>query len=190
MPHFLEQHRAAVTAATISVQCLGVCCKPNAGHRAFESAFRAMRQLDREVALGQAPNKTLKILRELVVARIGDELVEITGNRPDVFGDAPFVVVEDADEFLRRVTDVVHRLEGMPLVSAASPKMQTTFSFVPRLSRAAAMPSAADSAVPAWPAPKQSCSPLGAQGEAVQAVRLPDGAEAIFPAGQILWTYT
>ena len=41
----------------------------------------------------------------------------------------------------------------IPLVSAASPKMQTTFSSVPLLSRAAAMPSAADSAVPAWPAP-------------------------------------
>ena len=41
----------------------------------------------------------------------------------------------------------------MPFVSAASPKMQTTFSSVPFLSRAAAMPSAAESAVPAWPAP-------------------------------------
>ena len=37
----------------------------------------------------------------------------------------------------------------MPFVSAASPKMQTTFSSEPRLSRAAAMPSAAESAVPA-----------------------------------------
>ena len=41
----------------------------------------------------------------------------------------------------------------MPLVSAASPKTQTTFSSLPRWSRAAAMPSAADNAVPAWPAP-------------------------------------
>ena len=37
----------------------------------------------------------------------------------------------------------------MPFVNAASPKMQTMFSSVPFLSRAAAMPSAAESAVPA-----------------------------------------
>jgi len=41
----------------------------------------------------------------------------------------------------------------MPLVSAASPKMQTTCSSLPRWSRAAHMPRAADKAVPAWPAP-------------------------------------
>ena len=46
----------------------------------------------------------------------------------------------------------------MPLVSAASPKTQTTFSSLPSRSRAAAMPSAADMAVPACPAPKLSCS--------------------------------
>ena len=45
-----------------------------------------------------------------------------------------------------------------PFVKAASPKMQTTFSSVPLRSRADAMPNAADKAVPAWPAPKQSCS--------------------------------
>jgi hypothetical protein len=41
----------------------------------------------------------------------------------------------------------------MPFVSAASPKIATTCSSPPRLSRAAAMPSAAESAVPAWAAP-------------------------------------
>ena len=74
----------------------------------------------------------------------------------------------------------------MPLVSAASPKMQTTFSSVPRLSRAAAMPSAADSAVPAWPAPKQSCGLSVRKREAVQAVGLADGVKAILAAGENL----
>ena len=52
---------------------------------------------------GRRRTKLSKSFDKLVVARIGDELVEIAGNRADVFGDAPFVVVEDADEFFRRV---------------------------------------------------------------------------------------
>jgi len=38
--------------------------------------------------------------------------VKVAGNRADVFCDAPLVVVEDADEFFRRMRDVVHRFEG------------------------------------------------------------------------------
>src|SRR5207248_4883396 len=34
------------------------------------------------------------------------------GDRPDILGNAPFVVVQNADEALRRVRDVVERLEG------------------------------------------------------------------------------
>jgi len=51
------------------------------------------------------------------------------------------------------VRDVVERLEGNAVGNAASPKMATTCSLLPRLSRATAMPSAADNAVPAWAAP-------------------------------------
>ncbi len=45
-----------------------------------------------------------------------------------------------------------------PQVSAPSPTMATTLWSSPRRSRAVAMPSAADIAVPAWPAPNWSCS--------------------------------
>ena len=43
-----------------------------------------------------------------------------------------------------------------PHVKAASPQSATTCSFVPRLSRATAIPRAADRAVPACPAPYES----------------------------------
>ena len=45
-----------------------------------------------------------------------------------------------------------------PQVSAPSPTMATTLLSPPRRSRAMAMPSAADMAVPAWPAPNWSCA--------------------------------
>ena len=40
-----------------------------------------------------------------------DEFVEIIRNGADVFGDAPFVIVENADEPLGGVTDVIERFE-------------------------------------------------------------------------------
>ena len=45
-----------------------------------------------------------------------------------------------------------------PQVSAPSPTTATTLCCSPFRSRAVAIPSAADIAVPAWPAPKWSCS--------------------------------
>jgi hypothetical protein len=44
-----------------------------------------------------------------------------------------------------------------PQVRAPSPTTATTLKCSPERSRAVAMPSAADMAVPAWPAPKWSC---------------------------------
>ena len=40
-----------------------------------------------------------------------DEAAEVIGNGTDIFGNAPFVVVEDADELFGRVPDIVERLE-------------------------------------------------------------------------------
>ena len=62
--------------------------------------------------LGQAFHQALEVLLKLVVTGIGDELVEMGGNGADVFGDAPFVVVEDADETFGGVANVVESLKG------------------------------------------------------------------------------
>ena len=142
--------------------------------------------LQRQFALGQAAHEIFKILRQLVVARIGDELVEVAGNRADVLGDAPFVVVEDADESLRRVADVVHRLEGNAVgqrrVAENADDVFVRAAFVARRRHAQrggkrrARVARAVAIVLAF----------GAQREAVQAVRLADGAEAVLAAGQKL----
>ena len=47
---------------------------------------------------------------QLEVGRVGRDLVEVMGDGADVFGDAPFVVVEDDDEPLGGIGDVVERL--------------------------------------------------------------------------------
>ena len=70
-----------------------------------------MRELQREFALRQFADEIFEIFRELIVARIRDELVQVTGDRADIFRDAPFIVVENADEFFCRVRDVVHRFK-------------------------------------------------------------------------------
>src|SRR5689334_10677080 len=40
-----------------------------------------------------------------------DQLIEVAGNRADVFGDAPFVVIENADETFGGVGDVIQRFK-------------------------------------------------------------------------------
>lgn len=54
-------------------------------------------------------------------------------------------------------TTLLRASRVMPQVKAASPQTATTCSCEPRRSRAVAMPSAAESAVPACPAPNESC---------------------------------
>jgi chemotaxis protein histidine kinase CheA len=53
----------------------------------------------------------LQVAGDLVVARIGDQLVEVGRDGADVLGDGPLVIVEDADKLFRRVRDVIKRLE-------------------------------------------------------------------------------
>ena len=43
---------------------------------------------------------------------MSDEFVQIIGDRADVLGDAPLIVVQDADKLLRRLRNIVERLEG------------------------------------------------------------------------------
>jgi len=74
-------------------------------------------------------------------------------DRADILGYAPFIVVEDADELLRRVGDIVHRSNEIPLVKAASPKIATTSSLLRAGSRAAQIPGLPNNAVPACAAP-------------------------------------
>ena len=72
----------------------------------------------------------------------------------------------------------------MPQVKAASPATATTCSLPPLLSRATAMPSAAESAVPACPGAVAVVLAFGAQHEPVQPTRSADCAELFLPSGE------
>ena len=75
--------------------------------RSFERFFGFMPETHREVTLGQALNPCAKIFLQPVVTGIGDKLVQIVCDRSYVFGDAPLVVIQDADEFFSGVRNIV-----------------------------------------------------------------------------------
>ncbi len=66
------------------------------------------------MAVGQTGEEPFEIVMDLVVSRIGAEAIEIFGDRADVFGDGPFVVVENNDQTLGRADHVVEGLERNP----------------------------------------------------------------------------
>jgi hypothetical protein len=87
------------------------------------------------------------------VGRVRGDFVEILRDGADVFCDRPFVVVEDDDEFFRRVGDVVQRLVADAAGERRVARDADDVLVGAARSRPTAMPSAAESAVPAWPAP-------------------------------------
>ena len=182
--HFLKKHRAAVAAAAVGVHGLRGLLQTDAGDRAFEAAFRAMRELDGEIALGQAAHEVFKFLRDLIVARVGDEFVQVARNGADVFGDAPLVVVEDADEFSRGCADVVQRLEGNAVgqrrVAENADDVFIRAALVARRRHAQRGGQRGAGVARA----EAVMFALRAQSEAIQSVRLADRAEPLFAAGQ------
>ena len=77
------------------------------GDGAFEGFFGFVAEPEGEFALGHLTHPVGEIFLEAIVARVRDELVEVVRDGTDVLGDAPLVVVENADEAFRRVRNVV-----------------------------------------------------------------------------------
>src|SRR3954454_936008 len=107
--HLFENQTAAVSAAAIGIQRAGILLQADFGQRAFETFLGFMSELESNFAFGQAAEEAFEILRQFVVGRMRDQLIEITGNRADIFRDAPLIIIQDADETLSRLRDVVQR---------------------------------------------------------------------------------
>src|SRR6185369_5547824 len=105
--HLLENQAAAVPATPVGFRGAWGRVQSHLRQRALEALFGLMRQLKSHFALGKTSEKSLEVLCQLVVGRMGDELIEIARNRPDVLGDAPLVIIEDSDETLSGLSDVV-----------------------------------------------------------------------------------
>ena len=184
--HLLEDHTAAVAAASVRPQMTVRRSQADLRDRTLEPLLGLVGQPQGQLALGQAFHQPLEILLQAVIGGVGDDLVEITGDRADVFGDAPLVVVENADEAAGRVGDVVERLEGDAVgqgrVAEDADDMLVAATLVPRgahaqrrRQRRARVPRAVTIMLA-----------LGAQREPVQAVGCADGVESAFAAGEQL----
>ena len=123
---------------------------------------------------------------QVLVARVGDDVGQVLGDGADVLVDRPFVVVEDDHQPLGVVGNVVERLvgdaAGKGRVAAERHDAFRAAAQVARRRHAErggerrARVACAEAVVLA----------LGAEHEAVEAARLPDGVEAVATAGQQL----
>ena len=111
-----KNQTAARAAASVRQLLVVDRLQSNIRERALECFLGFLTEPERQFPLRSPPfQPPFKITVQLVVARIGDEFVQVIGNRPDNFRDAPFVIVENTDEFFRRVRDVVQRLKRNPV---------------------------------------------------------------------------
>ena len=95
-------------------------------------------------------------LADAVGDRARDNRSEVLVDGADVGGDRHPVVVEDHDEIATGVPRVVHRLVRQPARQRPIADDGDDLELLPLQIAAVAIPSAADSPVPAWPAPKWS----------------------------------
>ena len=134
----------------------------------------------------EALDQTAGARVQVVVVLVGHHLVKIAGNSADITVDGPLVVVEDNDQALGLLADVVQRLKrnavgegGVPghgdnVLAGAGEVARDRHAQRGGERRARVARSVG------------VVLGLGAQHEAVQAARLPDGVEALGAAGQQL----
>ena len=82
-----------------------------------QHAFRGFFGLAGHVQRGSASqffDEFSRPVTQVIVARMGDNPVQVAGNRAHVFVDRPLVVIEDHDKALRIVGDIVERFIGNP----------------------------------------------------------------------------
>jgi len=101
-----------VAAAPVRLRTGGIGLQRHLVHGPFQGFFGLVAEFKGEFTLGHAPEPAFKIPLEAIITRVSDQFVQITGNRAHVLGDAPFVVIQNADEPVGRVRNVVERLEG------------------------------------------------------------------------------
>ena len=106
----LKQHTTRRATAAVG-QYRGFMRQCTLRHLRLECAFRPRPEPNCKIALGQFLNQIRQIIMQPVVARVGDDLVQVLGNGSDVFINAPFIVIENANEFLSCVRNIVQRLK-------------------------------------------------------------------------------
>ena len=183
---FLENEAAAETAAAIIVGARGIVAERDFLHDALHGLLDLLADLVGDFPARHPAHEGLKVLLERVVGGVGDELVEVAGNRADVLGDGPLVVVEDADELLGRVRDVVQRLEGHAVGQRGVAKDTDDVLVALTLVTRGAHPEGGRERRARMACAEAVVLGLRAEREAVQAVGLADGVEAVLAAREQL----
>ncbi len=158
----------------------------HSGDGPFETLLRLVCQFQSQLALRQAFDQAPKILLQPVVGRMGDEAVQISRNRADVLGNAPFVVVEDADEAPGRVRDVVERLEGNAVGQRGVAEDGDDMLITPALVSGDRHAEGRGQCRAGVGRAVAIVLAFSAQGETVQAAGGADRVKAVFPAGEQL----
>jgi len=184
-PHLLENQAAAIATAALG-SLRDIRRQADFGQRALEPLLGFVGQLEGDLALGQPAQKPLEVARQLVVRGVRDELVEVGGDRPHIFGDAPFVVVQDADEPFGGMGNVVERFERNPVCQGGVAE-DGHHVLVP----SAAVPSGANAQGRRERGARVRGAiaivfALGAEREAADAAGGAQGVEPVLPSGQNL----
>ena len=185
-PHLLEDQAAAIAAAAIHLHPARAGLEADVRQRALEAFLGFVREFQGQFALGQTPHEALEIPGELVIGGMGDEPVEVGGDGADVLGNAPFIVVEDADELLRRVRDVVHRFERNAVGQGGIAKDRHHVFIAAALVAGGADAQGGGKRGAGVRRAVAIVLALRAQGEPAQAARAANGVKAALAAGQQL----
>src|SRR4051812_11763718 len=125
-----------------------------------------------------------------IVTRIGDQLVQITRNRTDVLGDAPFVIVENSDEPFGGVCNVVERFERDAVRQGGIAENADNMLISPALVSRRRHAERGRKGGPGMSCAVTVMLTLRAQREPVQAVRRADRMKAVATARQNLMDVT
>src|SRR5690348_15517072 len=106
-PHFFKDQTAAETAPPVRFQITRVLLQSDFIDGTLESFLSLVTEFQGKFALGHAAHPTLKILLQSIVAGMSNEFVQVIGDGPDILGNTPFIIVENADKLFRGVGNVV-----------------------------------------------------------------------------------
>ena len=184
--HFLKEHRAAMTAPAIGFHLADILLQAHAGQRALEAFLGLVRKLEGDVTLGQATDEIFKIPGQLVVAGIGDELVKVVGDGSDVLRDAPFIVIQNANELLGGGLEVVKRLKGNAIGQGRIAENANDVLIAAALVTGGRHAQRGGKGRAGVTSAKAIVFALRAERKTVQTVRLADGAEPVAAPGEQL----
>ena len=183
---FLKNQAAAEPTASVGIERVLVVLEGHLRDGALDRLLPFQPKANGQFSGRDFLEEMLQIVGDFVVAGIGDQLVEIVGNRTDILGDRPLVIVEDANEFVRGVGDVVERLKRTAVGQGGIAENADDILVAPPLVTGGGHAQRGGQGSAGVACAVAVVLTFRAQRKAVQAVRGADGAEPVLASGQQL----